>query len=626
MVAKMTAILENKAEADQSLPSTDHLPRELQAFFHRPMDRKEFDDLNKELSSGDKEKIATACYNQIKEARRGLTAESIRNMTDEQVGDHLEQMAYANHLLVEADVLLGIGQDGVDEGKGYPFTKEQRQEVLRLREELQAPLWMTINRASMISEPYYAQFPTESLLAADVNSAHNFTFDRGFQTLGLFLRESDAYILSLTADAGSQLEREGLGGVPVNQITWLLPDGRESSNERSHPPTEVMKNGPALAVFPDQSVKAFAIEMKDGVARWVSGGPEMISRHVDRDLQALPELSKQLKQADHWYVMGSQEFKDVRTAMEKVEKELQTLGKNPTDYQRKRLAEQMQKLMDVSQTYLNRKEQEDGLSSTAQERVDAVSAIRNFAQDKVQQLGLLDKMTELTLQGQREAEALGDLKKGKGSWRGGAHQASMAADPEQAAKARAELEKAKTPEDSLKAYKDIKIPRSNASFDVEGLHQDTVGRIALMINQTSDAPLTGASAQDARTAMAQMILVDLVLKERATDEFDPLKGQIKAGPLESFLSRDIAGRPGVTRMLQNIQNSQVFLEMTENLSGKGFQDFFLENKARNVSGKIMSELFPHKEQIKAAQQPQVNKTAVQNAPTEQKKNAAPKMK
>ena len=37
------------------------------------------------------------------------------------------------------------------EGKGYPFTKEQRQEVLRLREELQAPLWMTINRASMIA-------------------------------------------------------------------------------------------------------------------------------------------------------------------------------------------------------------------------------------------------------------------------------------------------------------------------------------------------------------------------------------------------------------------------------------------------------------------------------------------
>ena len=595
MVAKMTALLENKAEADQSLPSKAHLPRELLAFFRRPMDRKTFDDLNKELSSGDKKKIANACYNQIKEACKGLTAESLRNMTDEQVGDHLEQMAYANYLLVEADVLLGIGKDGVDEGKGYPFTKEQRQEVLRLREELQAPLWMTINRASMISEPYYAQFPTESLLAADVNSAQNFSFERGFQTLEPFLKESGAYILSLTADLGDRLAREGLGGVPVGQITWLLPDGTESSKSK-RPPEGAMRNGPVVAVFPDKSVKAFTFEMKDGAARWVSGGPEMISSRVDRDLQALPELSKQLKQADHWYVMGSQEFKDVRTAMEKVEKELQTLGKNPTDYQRKRLAEQMQKLMDVSQTYLNRKAQEDEFSSTAQERVDAVSAIRNFARDKVGQLDLLGKMTELTLQGQREA------------------------------KAREELEQAKTPEDSLKAYKDIKIPRSNASFDVEGLHQDTVGRIALMINQTSDAPLTGASAQDARTTMAQMILVDLVLKERATDEFDPLKGQIKAGPLESFLSRDIAGRPGVTRMLQNIQNSQVFLEMTENLSGKGFQDFFLENKARNVSGKIMSELFPHKEQIKAAQQPQANKTAVQNAPKEQKKDAAPKMK
>ena len=387
-----------------------------------------------------------------------------------------------------------------------------------------------------------------------------------------------------------------------------------------------MRNGPVVAVFPDKSVKAFTFEMKDGAARWVSGGPEMISSRVDRDLQALPELSKQLKQADHWYVMGSQEFKDVRTAMEKVEKELQTLGKNPTDYQRKRMAEQMKKLMDVSQTYLNRKAQEDEFSSTAQERVDAVSAIRNFARDKVGQLGLLDKMTELIRYDQREAEALGDLKKGKGSWLGDSHQASMAADPEQAEKARAELEQAKTPEDSLKAYKDIKIPRSNASFDVEGLHQDTVGRIALMINQTSDAPLTGASAQDARTTMAQMILVDMVLKERLGDGIDLLTGQVKAGLLESFLGRDIAGKSGATMMLQNIQNSQVFLEMTENLSGQSFRDFCTGNKARNVSGKILAELFPHKEQIKAAQQTQVNKTAVQNAPKEQKKDAAPKMK
>ena len=64
----------------------------------------------------------------------------------------------------------------------------------------------------------------------------------------------------------------------------------------------------------------------------------------------------------------------------------------------------------------------------------------------------------------------------------------------------------------------------------------------------------------------------------------------------------------------------------QNLSGQSFRDFCTGNKARNVSGKIMSELFPHKEQIKAAQQPQVNKTAAQNAPKEQKKDAAPKMK
>ena len=138
----------------------------------------------------------------------------------------------------------------------------------------------------------------------------------------------------------------------------------------------------------------------------------------------------------------------------------------------------------------------------------------------------------------------------------------------------------------LKAYKKIKLPRS--SERVEGLYQNTVDRITPLLNQTSAEPLTGASAQDVRTAMAQMILVDMVLKERVSNMFDSSKSEMKVGPLESFLDRDIAGKPGMTMMLQNIQNSQGFLEMTENLSGKSFQDFFLESKARNVSGKIMS--------------------------------------
>ena len=591
MVEKMTATLIGRVEAEQARPGVEGLPRELEVFLLIPKDQQ--DEYNRRLtilSGKDEEAKAKECYSLIKKAAEGLTGDSLRSMTDEQVIENLEQITYLNSLIGETDNLLGIHRSN-----SYAFTPEQRQELLRLREELQAPLWMTFCRAEMIADPYYVQFPPENLYDLETDNVSNIAYIRGLHSLEQYMKKRESYVSSLKVDLGDRLKREGLSGVPMEQITWLLPNGMESS-KRERPPADKMNNGPVVAVFPDKSVKAFAFEMKDGATRWVSGGPELITEYVNNSMQTLPELSKQLKQVDHWYVRSSQEFKDVRTAMEKVEKELQTLGKNPTDYQRKRLAEQMQKLMDVSQTYLNRKEQEDGLSSTAQERADAVSAIRNFAQDKVQQLGLLDKMTELTLQGQREA------------------------------KAREELEQAKTPEDSLKAYKDIKIPRSNASFDVEGLHQDTVGRIALMINQTSDAPLTGASAQDARTTMAQMILVDMVLKERLGDGIDLLTGQVKAGLLESFLGRDIAGKSGATMMLQNIQNSQVFLEMTENLSGQSFRDFCTGNKARNVSGKIMSELFPHKEQIKAAQQPQVNKTAAQNAPKEQKKDAAPKMK
>ena len=617
MVEKMTATLIGRVEAEQARPGVKGLERELEVFLRIPKDQQ--DEYNRRLtilSGKDEEAKAKECYSLIKKAAEGLTGDSLRSMTDEQVIENLEQITYLNSLIGETDNLLGIHRSN-----SYAFTPEQRQELLRLREELQAPLWMTFCRAEMIADPYYVQFPPENLYDLETDNVSNIAYIRGLHSLEQYMKKRESYVSSLKVDLGDRLKREGLSGVPMEQITWLLPNGMESS-KRERPPADKMNNGPVVAVLPDKSVKAFAFEMKDGATRWVSGGPELITEYVNNSMQTLPELSKQLKQVDHWYVRSSQEFKDVRTAMEKVEKELQTLGKNPTDYQRKRLAEQMKQLMDVSQTYLNYKNQEDEneLSGTAWERMDAVAAIRNFAQNKVEQLGLLDKMTELIRYDQREAEALGDLKKGKGSWRGGAHQASMAADPEQAAKARAELEQAKTPEDSLKAYKDIKIPRSNASFDVEGLHQDTVDRIALMINQTSDAPLTGASAQDARTAMAQMILVDMVLKERLGGGIDLLTGQVKAGLLESFLGRDIAGKSGATMMLQNIQNSQVFLEMTENLSGQSFRDFCTGNKARNVSGKILAELFPHKEQIKAAQQTQVNKTAVQNAPKEQKQN------
>ena len=62
----------------------------------------------------------------------------------------------------------------------------------------------------------------------------------------------------------------------MEQITWLLPNGMESS-KRERPPADKMNNGPVVAVLPDKSVKAFAFEMKDGATSWVSGGPELIT-------------------------------------------------------------------------------------------------------------------------------------------------------------------------------------------------------------------------------------------------------------------------------------------------------------------------------------------------------------
>ena len=620
MKQKFVSVLTAMYQRKQDRPDMDGygFPRSITMVLnHLCPDEKTYDELRNTMLTGTPREKAIAvleAINSVQDELKRLEDLPLSTITDQQIAENFESLFKMGQVTEQLEALAN--------NNNLAFTPEERKWLVGLEQRYGAAGFSTFNRAEVIASPYYELFPSERFSGMDIlDLTERLGDDVGFRFTSDYLMSGvNPNFTLISTQWQNEIENHEMRGYTADQIVWMDQDGQKLELDRTgavpRPPADELRMGrPLVAQYPDGQIKVFTGSMNGDDFGMRTQGPEAL---VDRDIKkSLGDLSRKLDAAQPILMFtGSKEFKNVRSAMEKVQKNLQTLGSHPTPYQEEQLRKQMEELEKVSQAYLTYKGTEEGKNDREQKRIDAVKAVRDFAKRKLVQLDLVEQ----NIPDAREAEALGDLKKGKGSWRGGAHQASMAADPEQAAKARAELEQAKTPEDSLKAYKDIKIPRSNASFDVEGLHQDTVGRIALMINQTSDAPLTGASAQDARTTMAQMILVDMVLKERLGDGIDLLTGQVKAGLLESFLGRDIAGKSGATMMLQNIQNSQVFLEMTENLSGQSFRDFCTGNKARNVSGKILAELSPHKEQIKAAQQTQVKKTAAQNAPKEQKQN------
>ena len=620
MQQKFVSVLTAMYQRKQDRPDMDGygFPRNITMVLnHLCPDEKTYDELRNTMLTGTPREKAIAvleAINSVQDELKRLEDLPLSTITDQQIAENFESLFKMGQVTEQLEALAN--------NNNLAFTPEERKRLVGLEQRYGAAGFSTFTRAEVIASPYYELFPSERFSGMDIlDLTERLGDDVGFRFTSDYLMSGvNPNFTLISTQWQNEIENHEMRGYTADQIVWMDQDGQKLELDRTgavpRPPDDELRMGrPLVAQYPDGQIKVFTGSMNGDDFGMRTQGPEAL---VDRDIKkSLGDLSRKLDAAQPILMFtGSKEFKNVRSAMEKVQKNLQTLGSHPTPYQEEQLRKQMEELEKVSQAYLTYKGTEEGKNDREQKRIDAVKAVRDFAKRKLVQLDLVEQ----NIPDAREAEALGDLKKGKGSWRGGAHQASMAADPEQAAKARAELEQAKTPEDSLKAYKDIKIPRSNASFDVERLHQDTVGRIALMINQTSDAPLTGASAQDARTTMAQMILVDMVLKERLGDGIDLLTGQVKAGLLESFLGQDIAGKSGATMMLQNIQNSQVFLEMTENLSGQSFRDFCTGNKARNVSGKILAELSPHKEQIKAARQTQVKKTAVQNAPKEQKQN------
>ena len=534
----------------------------------------------------------------LREAKQGYTPEKLMNLTDEQIAADFEGLlrleGYANSAVA------------LSQNTSLKLTDDQRKELRDFEKEFAALATRVYNRAKMIASPYYELIHPERLQALEDGgmqvdpSVAGETEDEN-KALGQMEKDVRSYqSFCMRIPWHDEIRDRGLEGFKSEEVTWLDQDGVEIQKRLTAPPVKQLLNGkPLTAVLPNGKAKVFAPAYL--VESNISMNTYPLSVHMDKQIPGeLDSLSKGLNKVDHWYIRGSQEFKNVQADLEKMQEEWRALGPNTTQYQRDRLREKLLELDAHCAAYIDNKNQKEKLNDRDKERLSAIQAVSKFAKKQIANLRILENYAEMretarSTKGtpekraafQREAEAMGGLKEGKGTWRSEENQARMSAasQPQQDAKAQAELEKAKAnlkkyvvteseltvgdPDlnrardkaqylQKLVAYNNNTIPRSNAAFDVGKMHQDTAARMARMMNQISfNTPLVGASAQNARTALAQMILVEMVMKERRETKPDLDTGLIKAGSLESFLGHDIAGKSGETMMLQNIQGTSI---------------------------------------------------------------------
>ena len=325
-------------------------------------------------------------------------------MTDEEIAENFGDIHLLNQVCNQLVALT--------ENPHMSFSDQQRERLLGLEAEFGSPVGGAFCRAKAICEPYYERFPSELLQGVDISEIPELTdpkfIDYMIKDIG---GELGFYSLSIRR----QITRTALDGYAVEDVDWMDEEGKKidqtyTSGQPDLPGLELLQYGKPLTAFlPNGATKVFRFSTKNSDYGLKTAGPEtlpdfnpsVIDEGIQENLQGLVDG---LREADHWYVRSSREFKNLKSNLDKFQKEWKALGPDPTPYQRGKLAEQMTELLGDSLLYLERKENGQKLSDTAQERVKAVKAVRDFAKFKLNQLRLMDQQDRAKFN-QAEADA-----------------------------------------------------------------------------------------------------------------------------------------------------------------------------------------------------------------------------
>ena len=266
-------------------------------------------------------------------------------MTDEEIAENFGDIHLLNQVCNQLVALT--------ENPHMSFSDQQRERLLGLEAEFGSPVGGAFCRAKAICEPYYERFPSELLQGVDISEIPELTdpkfIDYMIKDIG---GELGFYSLSIRR----QITRTALDGYAVEDVDWMDEEGKKidqtyTSGQPDLPGLELLQYGKPLTAFlPNGATKVFRFSTKNSDYGLKTAGPEtlpdfnpsVIDEGIQENLQGLVDG---LREADHWYVRSSREFKNLKSNLDKFQKEWKALGPDPTPYQRGKLAEQMTELL-----------------------------------------------------------------------------------------------------------------------------------------------------------------------------------------------------------------------------------------------------------------------------------------
>ena len=539
------------------------------------------------LRTGTREEKTNLFFEVLHEAKEGYTREKLMNLTDEEIAADFDRLHLLQDIANNALDFLG--------NSNLQLSPEQRQELIDLDRELSTPLTTVFARAKLIASPYYEHVALEQLPFQDPMALSNRETELGF---GLTDDKEEFLVKLMKEDLNAfntygirngwlnDIQKRELGGVQSEDVAWLGQDGSSLGEHLSQPPVDEMTEGRSIiACMPDNTEKVFVPERRNGILAMQTYS---LSAYLDKTTgEALPKLADGLKEADHWYVKSSQEFKDVRSAMEKVQKELKALGPDPNEDQRNELATHMRDLMSAASAYTTYKTKQkpvEEMNNLEKERMAAVSAVQDFAKKQMTLLHVLSSNAAVR-EAAREAARENPAEK----------EIFQKVQPQEA---RAAWNQGQTIDQVIDQYQSMKIPSSSAGDELQkhaNLTSMSLRNVAVLADNEKSAKGRLCDQPSCCEALADMVITDLCLKERVDTVFQ--KEGDPAGAFETTLNMKNIKRGegtvnGVDLLRERVMAAPAFKELTETLDIKGVRDFIAGRRVQSVSQKILPQMFP----------------------------------
>ena len=503
-------------------------------------------------------------------------------VTDEELVDNFEQMHFVSILAANAQLFKPLIETK-DDAERFEVTPDIKEKLVYM-ERHSGEVGFAMERVRMIASANYENLNLDYLMTADERTMNrledylgvNWKNEEDTAALNRTLGEYDLITWSSFANGSLQptrkvrlmerIERDfpeekNLADVKFvgkngNTVTTRFTLGNDNNDVDIH-----LYQGHVLVTTPTGDAACYFVKADGMISR--AKADDMMN-DTAAELEAVLE---ELREANKGLFIGSREYSNTLSGLEKMAREIKALGNPPDPGVMSQMKARMEKALTNCQTYLqsHAPDTEDVdydhnrplglLPERRRVRYEAMDHALSFCKKNLSLIDLHDVA--------RSAEKNAAEK----FYAGGANSYSKVEHPSKVVYKAHEAYHRDFP--SIRNNFEMglgRIPRSNAGFAAEALRASIEPRL--------DKALEG-DLTDAGTVMADLVLLELVKRGRTrnpVDQFD-----IRAGEIECALSKE------PDKVIDFFRNHPLIKNMTREVTMEKFQNFILDEGAKKMA-------------------------------------------